>query len=333
MVRPVVASDAPPSWHRPRNRPRHGPCTQFHHIGDATHGDVRHSTADRAGVEGEGADIVILVAGQDDTALPTTLARTGRGFSSRSPDTCGACGARSPEGQVRWVSRTFWSRTARDNEWWNAFLPTERSRSTGGASPTPAPAPAATTPPPPGEPDPLPAPARTGTGTDAGPAPRPRARVRPRTHPRPRASSTPSPPGSPVSSIRPSAPSAALRTRSRPTSPRSAPRNPRRPALRPRASWSNAPGAAPQAGPKRFPTASAPLPFRRRGSRGAHPGRQDSRTARYRRPRQRDPRPPPGALSSTCRPGHQGVGRRPARKTARGRREGRQAHRPTAPIP
>ncbi|MFD9498015.1 MarR family transcriptional regulator [Streptomyces sp. NPDC060035] len=24
--------------------------------------------------------------------------------------------------QVRWVSRTFWSRTARDNEWWDAFL-------------------------------------------------------------------------------------------------------------------------------------------------------------------------------------------------------------------
>ncbi|MFD9422450.1 MULTISPECIES: hypothetical protein [unclassified Streptomyces] len=27
--------------------------------------------------------------------------------------------------QVRWVSRTFWSRTARDNEWWNTFLATE----------------------------------------------------------------------------------------------------------------------------------------------------------------------------------------------------------------
>ncbi|MEU2132647.1 MarR family transcriptional regulator [Streptomyces sp. NPDC018352] len=28
-------------------------------------------------------------------------------------------------GQVRWVTRTFWSRTARDNEWWNAFLTAE----------------------------------------------------------------------------------------------------------------------------------------------------------------------------------------------------------------
>ncbi|MCX5111485.1 MarR family transcriptional regulator [Streptomyces sp. NBC_00378] len=27
--------------------------------------------------------------------------------------------------QVRWVTRTFWSRTARDNEWWNAFLTAE----------------------------------------------------------------------------------------------------------------------------------------------------------------------------------------------------------------
>ncbi|WP_406740246.1 MarR family transcriptional regulator [Streptomyces atratus] len=28
-------------------------------------------------------------------------------------------------GQVRWVTRTFWSRTARDNEWWTAFLTAE----------------------------------------------------------------------------------------------------------------------------------------------------------------------------------------------------------------
>ncbi|MFJ2897483.1 MarR family transcriptional regulator [Streptomyces sp. NPDC087218] len=27
--------------------------------------------------------------------------------------------------QVRWVTRTYWSRIARDNEWWNAFLATE----------------------------------------------------------------------------------------------------------------------------------------------------------------------------------------------------------------
>ncbi|MEE1810004.1 MarR family transcriptional regulator, partial [Streptomyces sp. BE133] len=31
-------------------------------------------------------------------------------------------------GQVRWVTRTFWSRTARDNEWWGAFLDAENDR-------------------------------------------------------------------------------------------------------------------------------------------------------------------------------------------------------------
>ncbi|MFF8916759.1 MarR family transcriptional regulator [Streptomyces sp. NPDC015032] len=30
--------------------------------------------------------------------------------------------------QVRWVFRTFWSRTARDNEWWNAYLDAEDNR-------------------------------------------------------------------------------------------------------------------------------------------------------------------------------------------------------------
>ncbi|MEV6161295.1 MarR family transcriptional regulator [Streptomyces sp. NPDC052052] len=32
------------------------------------------------------------------------------------------------DGQVRWVTRTFWSRTARDNEWWNTFLAAEERR-------------------------------------------------------------------------------------------------------------------------------------------------------------------------------------------------------------
>ncbi|MER5550377.1 MarR family transcriptional regulator [Streptomyces sp. NPDC002793] len=31
-------------------------------------------------------------------------------------------------GQVRWVFRTFWSRTARDNEWWGALVGAERSQ-------------------------------------------------------------------------------------------------------------------------------------------------------------------------------------------------------------
>ncbi|MEU9089816.1 MarR family transcriptional regulator [Streptomyces sp. NPDC048428] len=44
---------------------------------------------------------------------------------------------------LRWVTRTFWSRTARDNEWWNTFLTTEASRR------LPQPVVASATPPPP----------------------------------------------------------------------------------------------------------------------------------------------------------------------------------------
>ncbi|MFC4981304.1 MarR family transcriptional regulator [Streptomyces atroolivaceus] len=33
-------------------------------------------------------------------------------------------------GQVRWVFRTFWSRTARDNEWWGALVGAEREQPT-----------------------------------------------------------------------------------------------------------------------------------------------------------------------------------------------------------
>ncbi|MFJ4842825.1 MarR family transcriptional regulator [Streptomyces sp. NPDC088746] len=64
--------------------------------------------------------------------------------------------------QVRWVSRTYWSRTARDNEWWHTFLATESSCSAPEAASTPPPpgdtaptAPLAITPPTP----PAPAPA------------------------------------------------------------------------------------------------------------------------------------------------------------------------------
>ncbi|MFE6934251.1 MarR family transcriptional regulator [Streptomyces sp. NPDC057699] len=39
--------------------------------------------------------------------------------------------------QVRWVSRTYWSRTARDNEWWDTFLTTQGSRPTPEAAPAP----------------------------------------------------------------------------------------------------------------------------------------------------------------------------------------------------
>ncbi|MFF5770028.1 MarR family transcriptional regulator [Streptomyces californicus] len=37
----------------------------------------------------------------------------------------GAGAAKGKGGEVRWIFRTFWSRTARDNEWWNTYLATE----------------------------------------------------------------------------------------------------------------------------------------------------------------------------------------------------------------
>ncbi|MEU5327887.1 MarR family transcriptional regulator [Streptomyces parvus] len=43
--------------------------------------------------------------------------------------------------ETRWVFRTFWSRTARDNEWWNTYLATEdASRATAPTAPPLAPA-------------------------------------------------------------------------------------------------------------------------------------------------------------------------------------------------
>ncbi|MEU2667829.1 MarR family transcriptional regulator [Streptomyces sp. NPDC007164] len=56
--------------------------------------------------------------------------------------------------QVRWVTRTFWSRTAHDNEWWTAFLAAEEhhpapQEATEAGAPAPGEAP---------EPEPAPAP-------------------------------------------------------------------------------------------------------------------------------------------------------------------------------
>ncbi|MET8882739.1 MarR family transcriptional regulator [Streptomyces rubiginosohelvolus] len=51
--------------------------------------------------------------------------------------------------ETRWVFRTFWSRTARDNEWWNTYLATETTTQAAApaeppaASAPPAPAPVA----------------------------------------------------------------------------------------------------------------------------------------------------------------------------------------------
>ncbi|MFH9114933.1 MarR family transcriptional regulator [Streptomyces globisporus] len=81
--------------------------------------------------------------------------------------------------ETRWVFRTFWSRTARDNEWWNTYLATEAATRT--AAPVEPPAPTAVppqrTPPQPTDTEPSP-PAResisaghTGTTGDTAPSP------------------------------------------------------------------------------------------------------------------------------------------------------------------
>ncbi|MEV8006243.1 MarR family transcriptional regulator [Streptomyces parvus] len=69
--------------------------------------------------------------------------------------------------ETRWAFRTFWSRTARDNEWWNTYLATETAaRSAATAEPPAAPVP----------PAPAPAPVavpQQRTAPEAAPAPAP----------------------------------------------------------------------------------------------------------------------------------------------------------------
>ncbi|MFD5987479.1 MarR family transcriptional regulator [Streptomyces cyaneofuscatus] len=61
--------------------------------------------------------------------------------------------------EMRWVFRTFWSRTAHDNEWWTTYLTTENTRR--AAAPDSAP-------PPPWVPDEEPPPAPEDPGTEQG---------------------------------------------------------------------------------------------------------------------------------------------------------------------
>ncbi|MEU6614595.1 MarR family transcriptional regulator [Streptomyces parvus] len=83
--------------------------------------------------------------------------------------------------ETRWAFRTFWSRTARDNEWWNTYLATETAARTAApaeppAAPVPpAPAPAPVAVPqqrtaPEATPDPAPATAPTAPAAPAAPA-------------------------------------------------------------------------------------------------------------------------------------------------------------------
>ncbi|MFF2719020.1 MarR family transcriptional regulator [Streptomyces sp. NPDC058011] len=65
--------------------------------------------------------------------------------------------------EMRWAFRTFWSRTARDNEWWNTYLAAENTAQEAGPAPE-------TAPPPPWVPDEeSPPPAPEDPGTEQGP--------------------------------------------------------------------------------------------------------------------------------------------------------------------
>ncbi|WP_030336017.1 hypothetical protein [Streptomyces sp. NRRL B-1381] len=55
--------------------------------------------------------------------------------------------SRCKGGEVRWISRTFWSRTARDNEWWNTYLATEHCIQAVTPADVAAPSPPRTPPP------------------------------------------------------------------------------------------------------------------------------------------------------------------------------------------
>ncbi|WP_433406589.1 MarR family transcriptional regulator [Streptomyces sp. CA-146814] len=92
--------------------------------------------------------------------------------------------------ETRWVSRTFWSRTARDNEWWTTYLTTENTTQAAGPEPD------ATTPPPPWVPDEEPPPPPKDPGPQQDPettaVPQQRTQVQtPNTEPEPPATDTP----------------------------------------------------------------------------------------------------------------------------------------------
>ncbi|MEV8453816.1 MarR family transcriptional regulator [Streptomyces sp. NPDC052095] len=73
------------------------------------------------------------------------------------------------DGQVRWVTRTFWSRVAHDNEWWTIFLAAENRRAAQSEPQASGTAPTTSTPARPGPVMP----------TAAGPAPAPGSRPAP----------------------------------------------------------------------------------------------------------------------------------------------------------
>ncbi len=170
--------------------------------------------------------------------------------------------------ETRWVFRTFWSRTARDNEWWNTYLATEDRR-----RPQPPPHHAGST-------------RLTGSRSTCG-APGPHRRTAAAHPTRPRRPNSRSQPGRrPPPRTRPHRPtgptgdhspaSAATTTGSLPSPPTTAPpRTPRHPEM---------------ARPRRHHR----LPHQRPHRRTPHPGRL---------PRRPDP-PPPHRQTATPTPSH-----------------------------
>ncbi|MEW2194714.1 MarR family transcriptional regulator [Streptomyces microflavus] len=98
------------------------------------------------------------------------------------------------DGQVRWVSRTFWSRTARDNEWWNAYLAAESAQFTAGTEQA---SPAAAPPPPPWVPQEPPPPDHERPDAEAAPDPVSVPQQRTKTPPTQPQAPAPEPPHAP----------------------------------------------------------------------------------------------------------------------------------------
>ncbi|MFI7890469.1 MarR family transcriptional regulator [Streptomyces sp. CACIS-1.16CA] len=86
--------------------------------------------------------------------------------------------------ECRWVFRTFWSRTAHDNEWWNTYLATENASQTAA---------------PPAPPEALPSPNLAAPAEPPAPAPVPHQRTPP-----PAPDAEPAPPTQPIREATPS---------------------------------------------------------------------------------------------------------------------------------
>ncbi|WP_433400776.1 MarR family transcriptional regulator [Streptomyces sp. CA-146814] len=81
--------------------------------------------------------------------------------------------------ETRWVSRTFWSRTARDNEWWTTYLTAQAAGPAPESAPPPPWVPDEEPPPPPEDPGPQQDPKSTAVPQQRTPAQAPDAEPEP----------------------------------------------------------------------------------------------------------------------------------------------------------